>query len=105
SALSCRRGGLLRRLGLGCSLAAFRGLDAKPLGEAFDATFSVYELLPAGEERMAVVANLEVQFRFGGSGLPRCAAGTARLDLVVLWMNPFLHSRLLDPYGKRSLYQ
>src|SRR3954466_14714499 len=88
-------GCLLVLLGLCRRLAALRGLHAETLGEALDAAFGVDQLLPAGEKRMAVVADFEVQLRLGGPGLPRRAARATRLDLVVLRVNPFLHCRLL----------
>ena len=89
-------------LGLRRRLAALGRLRAEPLGEPLDAAFGVDQLLPAGEERVAVVADFEVQLRLGRPGLPRRAARAARLDLVVLGVNPFLHCRLLGLSGKRQ---
>src|SRR3954451_8125761 len=96
--------GLLCLGGLRGGLARFGGLRAKSLGEAIHAALSVDQLLAAREERMAVVADFEVQLRFGGPGLPRRAARAARLDVVVLRMNPFLHSSLLGACGKTTVY-
>src|SRR5258706_2931696 len=78
----------------------FRSLR-KPL----DAAFGIDQLLPAREERVAVRADFEVQFRLGRPRLPRVAARAARDDVVVLGMNAFLHSVLLGAWDKKSLYQ
>ena len=66
-----RLGGGRLLLRLGGRLAAFGGLRAEPLGEPLDAAFRVDQLLPAREERVAVVANLEVQFRSSSSASSR----------------------------------
>src|SRR5690606_26972458 len=59
----------------------------------------------AREERMAVVADFEVQLGLRRACLPGRTAGAARLDLVILGVNPFLHSLLLAGRRKRQLYQ
>jgi hypothetical protein len=43
------------------SLAALRSLRAEALREPLDPSFGVDELLAAGEERVTVIADLEVQ--------------------------------------------
>ena len=78
-------GGLFGLLRLRGGLAALGRLDAEALREPLDAAFRVDQLLPAGEERMAVVADFEVQLRLGRPGLPRRAARAPRLDLVDTW--------------------
>ena len=88
------------RAGLGGLFPALRRLRAEPLGEPLHAPFGIHELLPAREERMAVVADLEVQLGLGRAGLPRGAAGAPRLDVEVLRVNPFLHSSSFRGPGK-----
>ena len=56
-------------LGLRGRLAALGGLSAEPLGETLDAAFRVDQLLPSGKERVAVVADLEVQLLLGRAGV------------------------------------
>src|SRR5687767_1075264 len=90
---------LLRRLL--SSLAALGGLRAEPLREALDPAFRIDQLLAAGEERMAVIADFEVQLRLRRTRLPGRAAGAPGLDLVVLGVNPFLHGWLLGTFRKR----
>jgi len=85
-------------------LARFRGLRAEPLGEPLDSTFGIDQLLAAGEERMAVIADFEVQLRLRGPRLPRRAARAARLDVMVLGVNPFLHGLLLRTCEKTTVY-
>src|SRR5437899_9904643 len=84
-------------------LSALGRLCAVFLGESLDAPFCVDELLPAGEERVAVGADLQVQLRLGRSRLPRISARAADLDLVVLGMDSLLHNRLLGLSGKTPL--
>ena len=68
---------LLRGLGLGVlgglrgGLALLDRLRAELLGEAVDTAFGVDQLLAAREERVAVGADVEVQFLAGAAGLPR----------------------------------
>src|SRR5258705_5607222 len=75
--------GLFRLLGLRRRLTPFGRLDAEPLVESFDATFRVYQFLPAGEERLAVIADFDVQLLLRGPGLPRCAERATRLDRLI----------------------
>src|SRR5262245_56557214 len=89
---------LLRRF---CRLlATLRGLGPELLREPVDAALGIDQLLTAGEERVAVGADLQVQLVFGGSRLPGRPAGTARFDVVVLGVNAFLHGSLLTLPGK-----
>src|SRR5712692_1028172 len=80
---------------LGRLLAALGRLRAELLREPLHAAFRVDQLLPSGEERMTVRADFEVELRLGGAGLPRRAARAARLDVVILRMDAFLHGELL----------
>src|SRR6195256_1718784 len=93
---------LLHFLGSGL-LAALGGLRAVLLGEPLHAAFGVDQLLLAREERVAARADFEMQLGLCRMRLPRGAAGAARLDLVVLRVNAFLHSALLGTTGKHSL--
>src|SRR6185295_18057501 len=86
---SAGSGFLLRRLlgllgRLGGLLPRFRRLRAESLGEALHASLGVHQLLAAREERVTVVADLQVQLGLGRAGLPGGAAGAARLDVEVL---------------------
>src|SRR5229473_3086801 len=76
-------------------LAALRRLGAKLLRKALHSAFGVDELLPAGEERVAVRADFEVQLLLGRAGLPCRPARAARLNLVILRVDAFFHNRLL----------
>src|SRR5690349_21583140 len=88
---SGRRGCLLALRCLCRLFAALRRLRPELLREPLDAPFGVDQLLTAGEERVAVGADLEVQLGLGRPGLPGCAARAARLDIVVLRVDPLLH--------------
>ena len=81
-------------------LPALGGLGAEPLGEPFHAALGVDQLLTAGEERVAVVADFEVQLGLGRPRLPGRPARAARLDLVVL-RDESLPSRCA-PWGLRQ---
>src|SRR4051812_26745539 len=85
-------------------LAALGRLRPELLREPLDAPFGVEQLLPAGEKRMAVRADFEVQLGFGRLRLPGGAAGAARLDVEILRVNPFLHGELLGNFRKHLLY-
>ena len=50
---------------LGLSLGDHVGSRAELVGKALDASTGVDELLGAGEERMARVADIDTEFRFG----------------------------------------
>src|SRR5688572_23982654 len=68
--------GRRRRLlcGLLGSLPAFGGLGAETLGETLDPALGIDQLLAAGEERMAVIADFKVQLRLRRPRLPGRAA-------------------------------
>ena len=88
---------------LGCFLRgfpAFGRLNTKPLRESLDPPFCIDQLLTPGEERVAIVADLQVELRLGRPGFPRRTARAAGLDLMVLRVDPFLHSWLLAFRGK-----
>lgn len=70
------------------------------LGKSFDTTLGVDELLAAGEKWMAVGADLEPELLLGGPGLPGCATSAARVDLVILRVDTFLHYLLLVEWRK-----
>src|SRR5690348_791956 len=91
SARRCRR----FFLSLRGFLAALRRLRTELLGEPFDPAFRIDQLLPAGEERVAVRADFEVKFGLGRAGLPGRPARAARLDVEVLRVDGFLHCELL----------
>ena len=75
--------------------AALNGHGAELLGEPLDATLGVDELLLAGEEGMAVGADLQAQVGHGRPRLPCRAAGAAHVNLVVVRMNPCFHRLFL----------
>src|SRR5688500_15796264 len=99
-------GRLLRGLGflrLRRGLARLRRLRAELLREAIDAAFGVDQLLAAGEERVAVRADVEVELLAGGAGRPRMAAGAVDGNFVVFRVEirlhvsvPFAGSKALD---------
>jgi hypothetical protein len=64
---------------------------ADNLSETLDATGGIDELLLAGEERVAGVADFQTKLRFGGNrleGIPTSADGGNR---VHLWVDIFFH--------------
>ena len=65
--------------------------QTEALLEAIDASASVHELLLAGIEGMALGADINLHFRFGGTGLERLTAYAANDALAVLGMDLFLH--------------
>src|SRR5262249_34415204 len=75
------------------------------LRKALDAAFGVDQLLPAGEERVAVGADFEVQVGLGRPGLPSRPARAPDLDFVVLGVKTFSHGVLLGRPGKKPLYR
>src|SRR5215213_9704234 len=82
----CRRG--FRRLrGLARGFPRLGRLSAESLGEALDAPFGINQLLASREERMALVADVEMHLGLRRPGLERRAAGTTHLDFLVLWVN------------------
>ena len=84
-------------------LAALGGLRAELLREPLDAAFRVDQLLTAGEERVAVRADFQVQFGLGRTRLPRRPARAARFDLEILRVDGFFHGALLASSGKTPL--
>src|SRR5262245_55053803 len=62
-----------------------------PLLEALDAAGRVDELLPTGEERVAVRADLDPEVLPRRPRLDDVAAGADDLDFVVLGMDALLH--------------
>src|SRR5258707_976845 len=91
-----RRGGpALRQRGAECPLrrgARRVGLDPVLPAEALDAAGRVHELLLAGEEGMAVRADLDVDYLFhGGARLDHVAAYANDLRVVVAGMHVLLH--------------
>ena len=74
-----RRGASPRRpLGRGAG-----GLLLVALAEALDAAGRVHELLLAGEEGVALAADLDAQLLLRGAGRPGLAAGAVDQDLVI----------------------
>ena len=65
------------------------------LREPFNTPLGIYEFLTTGEKWMAVGADLEPELLLGGPGLPGCATSAARVDLVILRVDTFLHYLLL----------
>src|SRR5436305_992678 len=92
------RGDSMRRRAAGMG-----GLRAILLREAFDAAFGVDQLLPSGEERMAVRADFQVQIGLGRARLPCRAARAPDFDFVVFRVNSFPHSELLTLGSKLPL--
>src|SRR3954464_8222551 len=85
-------------------LAAFRRLGPELLREPLDATFGIEQLLPSSEERVTIRADFEVQLGLGRLGLPGRPARAARLDVMVLGVDVFLHGDSLPASGKLRLY-
>ena len=81
--------------------SALGGLRAEALREPLDAALGVDQLLLAREERVAHVADFEVQLRLGGARLEGVAAGAAHFDFLILRMNPRLHGGLLRASTKK----
>ena len=90
-------GGLLGALLLGgCGTSELRGCGATELvGKALDASAGVNELLGAGVERVALVAQVDDDLALGGVRLPGVAAGAAHRALNVIRMDALLHVGLL----------
>ena len=68
-----------------------RLLQTVLLVEAADAAAGIYHLLLAGEEGMALAADINPQLLLGGAGGEGLAAHAADNALAVLGMNLFLH--------------
>jgi hypothetical protein len=87
---------LLRGLRLGGALLEF-----------VHASSGVHELLLAGIERVAHVANAHDDYRFGGAGLDLVATGATNLRVHILRMNVRLHKKgrkltMKEPDDKRE---
>lgn len=65
--------------------------------EFFNPAGCVDNLLHAGEEGMAVGANVNPDIFLGGAGFKLSAAGASGCDFVILGMNIFLHTYDLPP--------
>ena len=91
---------LLRLLSLLGGLSALRRLSPEFLRKALHAAFRVNQLLPAREERVALIADFQVQLGLGLAGLERVPARAPDFDVVVLRMNAGLHGLLLSGSGK-----
>ena len=61
------------------------------LVELLDTSTSCDITLTAGEERMALGANINSQLSLGGAGSKSIAAAADNLCLEILWMNTVLH--------------
>src|SRR5262249_29172066 len=68
-----------------------RGLLLVALAEPFHAAGRVDQLLLAGEEGVALAADLDPQLLLGGTGRPGLAAGAVDQDLVQLGVDAGLH--------------
>src|SRR5205823_1714419 len=63
--------------------------------EAVDAAGGVDQLLFAGEEGVALRADLDAQLFTGGAGGPGLAAGAVDGDILIFRVNFWLHERFL----------
>ncbi len=70
---------------------ALQFLFCVTLVELLNASTSGNITLTAGEERMALGANINSQLSLGGAGSKGIAATTDNLCLEILWMNTVLH--------------
>ena len=76
------------------------------LFEAVDTSAAVYQLLLAGEERVAVGADFNVYVFFCGAGFDGVTAGTGDGGFFVFWMDvfhwfvPLLSSYACDVYHR-----
>ena len=66
-------------------------LHTVALLEAIYSSAAVYQLLSAGEERMALAADFDLELTLGGAGNEGLSAGAADCTLNVLRMNSVLH--------------
>ncbi len=76
---------------LGLSLGDHVGSRAELVGKTLDASTGVDELLGAGEERVALVADVDLQLALGGASGEDVAAGALDGALNVFGMNSLLH--------------
>jgi len=72
---------------------SFLVLPSVFLLKALDATRRVNQLLFAGEERMAIRADFDVNVFLGRTRRPGGAAGANDMTFDVFWMNSFFHFR------------
>ena len=63
------------------------------LPETFDASGSINQALLAGEERMALRADVRVDLRLSGTGLERIAAGALHRRRMVFGMDVGFHGK------------
>ena len=71
--------------------------------ELVDATGRVDELQLAGEERMAVAANVDLKLRTGAAGGERVATAASDLRVLVVGMDAFLHDGACELRGLGSI--
>jgi hypothetical protein len=73
--------------------------------EAVDAAFGIYQLLPAGEKRMAARADFHTEVALvGGARFEGAAAGAGHVNFVVGGMNSGFHSNK-NPFSMLSVYR
>lgn len=77
---------------LGFCSGALEIVAAKLFLELFHSARSVHELLLAGIERMAVRANLDLDFRLGRSRLKRVPATAGHFCVHVFGVDVFFHA-------------
>src|SRR5262249_13870632 len=77
--------------GLGRFLPALQSLSSELLREPLDPPFRVDQLLPAGEEALAVGADFQVHLWLGRPRRQGRSARAPHFDLVVLGMNLWFH--------------
>ena len=65
--------------------------DAETLLEAIDASAGIHQLLLAGEERMALGADINLQLLLRAAGFKRLTAHAANDGLAVLGMDSFFY--------------
>src|SRR5579885_1994912 len=85
------------RCGGGRSLLGGPGLLRVALLEAIDATGGVDELLLAGEERMALRADLDAELLLGRARRPGFTASAVDLNLLILRMDFCFHDGVTTP--------
>jgi hypothetical protein len=95
--ISERRAVMGQKLNFLFLLGGLFGLRGLRLGEALlefiHAAGGVHELLRAGVERVAGVANADDNGGFGGARLDHVAAGATDFRVRIFWMNVRLHKK------------